>query len=203
MNILVTDDHQIFRSSFITLLKAIVTTPCQYHEAKNGKEALSLIEQIHFHLVFLDVSMPVMNGYETCKQIIAKPNHPPIIMLTQHSKKIVVSHFRGIGVSFITKNAEVTDITEAISNTLAGKQYIEKSLQPETTTDVNLLDLTPQEKALISKLQSGKSSKEISALLHLTPKTVDTYRERLLRKLKVKNVAELISFVFNTGNDQG
>jgi DNA-binding NarL/FixJ family response regulator len=65
------------------------------------------------------------------------------------------------------------------------------------------IEMSKQEKNLIVKLTEGLSSKEIAQQMEVTPKTVETYRERLLKKLKVKNVAELISFAFKTGHDKG
>ena len=176
---------------------------CQFYEAKNGMEAIHLIKKMKFDLVFLDVSMPVMNGYETCKEILAMPSPPPLIMLTQHSEYVVVEHFRRFGLSFITKNASVEDIVKAVSITLSGKQFIEGALDQGHERKLTMFNLTDQEKTLIGKLGSGLSSKEIAEQMALKAKTVTTYRERLLKKMKVKNVAEMISLIFRTGNDQG
>lgn len=202
MNILITDDHQLFRSAFISLLKTTLNTQTKYYEAKNGIETLKLVQEIKIGLVFLDVSMPQMNGYETCKRIRELPCAPSIIMLTQHYEKATVCHFKELGVSFLTKNAEPGTIDSAISIALKGGQFIEEGLMYSGSQAPASIVISKQEKRIITKLASGLSSKEIAAQLNITTKTVDTYRERLLKKLKVKNVAELISFVFKTGNDQ-
>jgi DNA-binding NarL/FixJ family response regulator len=203
MTILITDDHRTFRAAMISLLKASLNPDTVYLEAKNGAEALACLQEINVDLVFLDVCMPHMNGYETCKKIVELPNHPPIIVLTGVIEAASVSHFVALGLSFLTKDASIEQINEAIAVTLAGGQFIEPGLMEGNLPNRFSIEMSKQEKNLIVKLTEGLSSKEIAQQMEVTPKTVETYRERLLKKLKVKNVAELISFAFKTGHDKG
>jgi DNA-binding NarL/FixJ family response regulator len=204
MKILVVDDHNIFRVSLIGVLKSIYTT-YDFEEAGNGSEALEKLKSSKVDLVFLDVSMPIMNGYEVCKFI--RQNYPtlPIIMLTQFYNNGFIYHFFKMGVqSFLTKEASVSELTSAIDCALRGEFFfpeqiriiIEDGRSQETT---GRFELNQQEKRLIQLLHKGITSKDIAHQMGLTIKTVHTYRERLLKKTNSANCAELISFGFRTG----
>lgn len=204
MKILIVDDHKIFRVSLIRFLK---DTYARYDfvEAVNGSDALARLRGSKFDLVFLDVSMPVLDGYEACKFI--RKNYPnlPIIMLTQFHNDGLIHHFLKMGVhSFLTKGADEAELTSAINCVLKGEFFFPEEIRTiianrgnrEETDDFNL---SPQEKKLIQFLQKGITSKEIAHQMGLTTKTVNTYRERLLKKTNAANCAELISFGFRVG----
>ncbi|MBS1507022.1 MAG: response regulator transcription factor [Bacteroidetes bacterium] len=206
MKILLVDDHQIFRASLIRLLRSIYKGLNSYEEAKDGKEALEKLGKSKFDLVILDVSMPVMDGYEASR--ILRQDYPslPIIILTQFDDYYLISHFVRIGInSFLTKDANITELKCAIDSALKNEKFlsdkIERILRVRVSfEDSHQVELAPQEKVLIQLLQQGKTSKDIAQHMGLTIKTVRTYRERLLDKTKTKNVAELISFGFRTGH---
>lgn len=197
MRILIADDHRLFRTAFKRLLDSLLSGDYEVREAENGLEVLDLIENYVFDIIFLDVSMPKLNGYETCKRICFQEERPSVIILTQYDDLSTISHFFRLGVSFLTKNASIADIERAIKASLDGIQYIESGLKFEQK--MIQLDLCRHEKSLIQGLKDGKSSKQISQDLNVTTKTVQTYRERLLKKMKVKNAVELIALVFRTG----
>jgi DNA-binding NarL/FixJ family response regulator len=198
MKILIVDDHKIFRAAFIRFLSTILNPDDECIEAGNGESALALIHDSVFDVVFLDISMPIMDGYEACKQICKIKDHPSVIMLTQHEEKVTSSYFINKGVSFLTKSADPEEIASAIEFVRTGKQYLQNGFSHTECGEINI-ELSGQEKRLIESLQLGNSSRDIAKQMMLTTKTVDTYRERLLKKTKTKNVAELIAFAFKTG----
>lgn len=205
MKLLIVDDHQIFRASFIRLLKIIFHGNNRYEEAGNGFEAIKKMKASRFDVVIMDVSMPEMNGYEACK--IIRHNYPdtPVIMLTQFDDGKLIKHFVNSGVfSFLTKDASIDELKTAISYAVKREKYFSEKVMsiingPNGYDNQFMVELAPQEKVLIHLLEQGKTSKEIATEMGLTLKTVRTYRERLLEKTSTNNVAELISFGFRTG----
>jgi len=124
MEILIVDDHQIFRASLIRFLKSIIKASHNYYEAGNGQEALEKLQASSFDLVFLDVSMPIMDGYETCTAIRQGYPELPIIILTQYDDHHLICHFVQAGIkSFLTKDASETELISAIDCALRGETF--------------------------------------------------------------------------------
>jgi two-component system, NarL family, response regulator DegU len=205
MKILVTDDHALFRQAFINMVNTITAGVCL--EAGNGEEALAVLRTHKIDILFLDVSMPVMNGYDACDRIREKYPQVKIIMLTQFDEKDVISHFIQKGVSaFLTKSSCLEDIECALTKLKNGNTYfprailegIQDSFQ-EVEAHARRVKLSPREKKIIDYLHLGLTSKEIATKIKLNVKTIDGYRERLLTKTQTRNVAELISFAFKRG----
>jgi two-component system invasion response regulator UvrY len=206
MKILVVDDHRLFRKAFNRLLKISVEYPVFCDEAQNGLEAIDKLQKEKFDLVFLDVSMPRMDGVETCKHIESIHIKVPIIVLTQFDNENLIIHFFKLGVhSFLTKDASVDELKVAIESAVSGKKYfppeIDNMIQRKKgeLSEVQRVEFTCQEKRLIQLLREGLISKEIALKMNLTVNTINTYRDRLLAKTKTSNVAQLISFGFSVG----
>jgi DNA-binding NarL/FixJ family response regulator len=202
MKVLIVDNHALFRRAFIYLLKTKFRRGTQFIETANGLEALNLVKTTKVDLIFLDISMPVMNGFEAIQQIKLFHSAQRVIVLTQYDEVDVLSYFHELGASFLTKNADESEIGKAINAVINGQQYIQSSLKYVKRSDIyelKRMELTNQERKLIQLLNEGRSSKEIAGNMELKPKTIETYRERLFKKTHVKNVAELISFAFKHG----
>ncbi len=199
--ILLVDDQKVFRTAFLRLLSLIIEPPFDFVEAENGLEALRVMNDGKFDLIFLDVSMPVMNGYDACRKILSLDPRQPVIILTRHNESDVAAYFVSLGVSFITKDASFEEIRDAINAATNGRQYLQALHKTSVHSFLGSkkFELSMQEKKLIQLLQNGHSSKEIAETLNLTTKTVHTYRERLMKKTETKNVAQLISFTLKTG----
>lgn len=208
MKILVVDDHQLFRKAFIRLLKISIEYPIFCDEAQSGQEAIDKLEQKKFDLVFLDVSMPRMDGVEAYKHI--KNDHPglPVIILTGFDNENLISHFVKTGVhSFLSKGASVDELRSAIESIGTGKKYfpmeieliIKKMIRNRNKDGSKRFDFSCQEKLLMQFLVKGFTSKEIAEQMKLTNNTVRTYKERLMEKTNTQNVAELIAFGFKNG----
>lgn len=129
MKMLMADDHQLFRKAFIRLLKVAVEYKIDCDEAQNGCEAIDKLQKKKFDLVFLDVSMPQMDGVEACNLI--RNEHPkiPIIILTQFDSESMILHFFNMGVhSFLSKGASVDELRTAIASASAGKDISRQRL---------------------------------------------------------------------------
>ncbi|MBI1768665.1 MAG: response regulator transcription factor [Bacteroidetes bacterium] len=208
MDILVVDDQQIFRKAFVRLLKEAVDQGINCDEAQNGYEAIEKMQKIKFDLVFLDVSMPRMDGLEACRHIRTEHPKVPIIILTQFDNETLIFHFFNIGVhSFLSKDANIDELTAAIDSARREEKYfppwidliIQKKRHELSNNSWQKIELSCQEKRLLQLLQEGHTSKEIALEMNLAVNTIHTYRDRLLEKTRTRNVAQLISFGFRIG----
>lgn len=208
MKVLVVDDHELFRKAFIRLLKFSIEYPVSCDEAQNGFEAIDKLQNEKFDLMFLDVSMPRMDGIETCKRLKSAFINVPVIVLTQFDNENLIFHFYKLGVqSFLTKGASVEELKEAVESAVSFRKYfplevnliIQRMTGNQNQGSQQRIDLTCQEKLLLQYLKGGLTSKEIAEKMNLTDKTVRTYKERIMEKTNTRNVAELISFGFKNG----
>lgn len=206
MKILLTDDHELFRKSLAMLLATLIEAPIIFEEAASGETALEKLRDNSFDLLFLDISMPGMNGTTVCRHLYESGIKTSVIVLTQLDDAHLISQLLALGVkSFLTKDCSIPEIALAINTVRNGQIYLPEKLNESVKALANGYhenirpDLSIQEVRLIKFLQQGLTSKDIAQEMHLTVKTVDTYRERILHKTKTKNVAELISMAFKTG----
>jgi DNA-binding NarL/FixJ family response regulator len=138
MNILIVDDHRLFRIAIIGLLKTSSIHDCD--EAPNGQEALEKLRKKSFDLVLLDVSMPVMDGFETCKHIVHEYSNLPVIILTQFDSESLIRHFLDLGVhSFLSKGASADELISAIESAKTGKKNLHSSADQSCQTIGNLV----------------------------------------------------------------
>jgi DNA-binding NarL/FixJ family response regulator len=170
MRILVVDDQQLPRRTFVRMLEMIILPKPACVQCSNGKEALTELRNSSFDIVFLDVSMPVMDGYDACKIIRSEYPLTRIIVLTQHDKESLFLHFFNLDVhSILTKDIDLEEVLTAVEKVGGGEKYfpqkIREIIQKEMgkqENEVGNIDLTPREKRLIRLLQEGLSSKEIA-----------------------------------------
>lgn len=202
MHILIADDHQLFRKSLCKLLLSFD----EVEEAANGKEALAVLSTQRIDLIFLDVRMPEMDGFDACKQIFKEHPYAKVIILTMYDSKPIILHFIQLGVkSFLTKNVDPKEVQIAIREVMKGGCYfpdeilhiIKNSLSHLNT--ISNLQLSEKEKNILTFLERGLTSKELAQQMQLSTKTISSYRERLLFKTQTKNVAELISWGYKNG----
>ncbi len=199
---LIIDDHTLMVSAIVQLLKCDFQHAA-YHTAANGKEALEILKVTPVDMIFLDVSMPEMNGYETFP--ILKSTYPstPVILLTMLHDESVVHHFIQLGITAIMLKSCEEGLATAVRTVWESGGYfsdeiaeiIKKNLLhvpgkiPNGASHLNLL-------RYISK---GKTSKEMAGLLSLSENTVNSYRQDLLKSTHTKNTDELIAFGYRTG----
>jgi DNA-binding NarL/FixJ family response regulator len=202
LRILLTDDHPLYRKALGELLRAMLTPAPVLSEASHGREALELLNCHHYDLLFLDISMRVMDGHAVLKELKGKGFQIPTIVMTQHNELLLAQHLvNTYGVSFVTKDSEEEIVLAAFEATLAGRSYVSLpgDITPKPVSTNILRSMSDHEIKLLELLGEGLSSKEISGRLGITVKTVYTYRERLLEKTNTKNMSELISLSFRTG----
>jgi len=206
IKILLVDDHKIITDGISNLLEnesgiQVIAV------AHNGEEALHKITEIEINLVLLDIDMPVMNGIECAEKISEKYPNLNIAMLTMHEEKALIQQFIEMGVKgYFLKTIQKDELIHAIKIIANGGDYFpsdvtkallkKEKINPNVTQSPLLADLSERELEIIKLIAGGLSNKEIADQLFISPRTVDTHRTNLMKKLDIHNIAGLVRFAF-------
>jgi DNA-binding NarL/FixJ family response regulator len=174
--------------------------------AEDGREALRLARELTPDVVVMDISMPDLNGIEAARQIRVRVPAVRIIMLSMHSNLEHVHQALAAGADgYVLKESAATEVVAAVRAVAAGRRYlspaVESAMAQAGGASVRgpLESLSSRERQVIQLVVEGKSSAEIAGIVHLSPKTVETYRSRLMKKLGVPNVTALVKFAVQHG----
>jgi DNA-binding NarL/FixJ family response regulator len=206
LRILVADDHDIIRRG----LKELLTSRPGWEvcaEAKTGREAVTLAEQLKPDVVVMDISMPDLNGLEAARKIRKSLPKCEILILTLHFSDQLVREIVEAGVrAYIMKSDADRDLVaavEALSNhrpfftARAADMLLDGFVRPHATVDPDAVirnRLTAREREIVQLLAEGKSSKEVAVSLGISVKTAETHRANIMRKLELHSVSELVRY---------
>lgn len=206
INVLLVDDHELVRTGIRRLLEDVNGIKV-YAEADCGEAALSEARKKRPDVVLMDVSMPGIGGLEATRKLIQLYPDLPIIIVTVHTDDPFPSSLLKAGASgYLHKGCSVDEIVTAIKSVHVGKRYISTDIAQELA--LSLLPgnekspfeaLSQREMQVMLMLVQGNRVHEISEQLHLSPKTISTYRTRLFEKLRVGNDAELTRLAMHHG----
>lgn len=207
IKVLLADDHSIVRAG----LRRIVEESGEMvviAEASDGNEAIKQIRETLPDVAVVDISMPGMDGLEVINQLRSYCPELPILILTMHEEEQYVIRAIGAGArGYMTKRSAPEELVNAIRKVHSGGRYLSDSAAESLalrlgrgTSNMSLLDtLSNREIQVLRCLSLGKTNSEIAEIYHISIKTVDTYRSRLLRKLNLRNNAELSRFAIQNG----
>jgi DNA-binding NarL/FixJ family response regulator len=199
---LIVDDHSIFRQG----VKMIITSAfknSECGEAGNSAEALIKLNKGKWDIIILDINMPGRSGLDFIVDVLSFNSEIPILVLSMYEEdQMALRALKAGAKGYLTKSRAADDLIGAINRILTGKQYITENVaelllnevQKKETGDVMKV-LSDREYFVLMRLAAGETLTEISRSLTLSVKTIYTYRTRCMRKLNLKNMAELISFV--------
>ncbi|MCL7753909.1 response regulator transcription factor [Polaribacter sp. Z022] len=211
IRILIADDHPLIaegiKNTFDNLEDYQVVAV-----VNNGAEAINFIEQHLVDIALLDINMPIMDGIE-CAKIIAKDyKDVKIAMLSMYQESSIIKNLIDLGVKgYMLKTIPSDELLLAIKNIYNGKEYfnsdVTKALLSNDTIASHqfkkkspLVDeLTTRETEILKYISQGFTNIQIGEKLFISPRTVDTHRTNIMRKLDVNNVASLIRFAFQNG----
>ena len=156
----------------------------------------------------MDLAMPLLNGADATAQIVEKQDAAKIVMLSMHS---TVEHvFRALqagALGYLRKESAGSEVVDAVRTVHAGRRYLSQKITESVvddyirkrTVDSPLESLSQREREILQMLVEGKSGTEIARLLHVSPKTVDTYRSRMMQKLGIGDLPGLVKFALQHG----
>lgn len=207
IKVLLVDDHAILRAGLRALLETypdieVVGVAC------DGQEAICKVRELHPDVALMDVAMPGMNGLIATRRILAENPHARVLILTQYSNKEYVLPLLQAGASgYVLKQAADTDLITAIRTVHEGQSFlyppIAKLLLEAYVSGQEREDpyesLTPREREVLIFIAQGYTNPQIADILHISTKTVDVHRTRLMRKLDLHNVAEVTRYAIRRG----
>jgi DNA-binding NarL/FixJ family response regulator len=200
LNIAIVDDHEMFRSG----IKFILSENDNWNlliEAKNGFDFIEQLDSKIPDLVLMDISMPIMNGFETTKKLFEIHPNTKVIVLSMHTDKEYYYEMITLGVhGFIPKDAHIEELTYGINEVANGKNYFSKDIMQNFAVTIqnvdseNKIQLNDKEKVILSLICNGNINKEIAEKLDLSTKTIEKYRNSLIKKTNTRNTAQLVMF---------
>ena len=187
------DDHKLFANGLSSILESLGLRIIATFE--NGRDAMNYLRNNEVDLIFSDINMPKMNGIQLCKQLKEEKINTKIIMLSMYEDaSIIKDAFNNGAHAYLTKNTEKKEIITAIENCLKGKKYVNKKLVISKRKILESQDnftlqykLTLREREILKLILQEKSNQEISALLVISKRTVETHKKNTFLKLGVKN----------------
>jgi DNA-binding NarL/FixJ family response regulator len=203
INILIADDHKLIRETWTIILnrdsRFKVIGSCS-----NSEDAVKMTGDLHPDVVLMDINMLPFSGIEATRQIREISPDTRIIGVTMHSQPAYAKKMLQLGASgYVTKNSSKEEMINAILQVSEGNKFIcdeIKELISEASEDSAVVEavntLTEREMDVINLIKNGNSSKDISIKLQISIKTVEVHRHNILKKLKLKNAAALIHYMY-------
>ena len=209
IKVLVADDHAIILDGICSLLGTISGLKV-VGRAENGRKALELAIKLRPDVVIMDISMPELNGFEAARQIGAEVPGVRIIALSMYAEKRYVLGMLKAGVSgYLIKDCAFQELAEAISVVHRGGTYLSPKIADtvrkalldsiEETPMTVSEELTERERQVLQRMAEGVKTRDIAEELHVSVKTVETYRASIMQKLNLYSVAELTKFAVREG----
>lgn len=209
IRIVLADDHAVLRAGLKALLDA-EPDMAVVGEAGTGEEAIEKVKALKPDIVVMDLSMPGMGGLEATRRIAALGQGTRVLVLTMHAEEeFLLPVLEAGGSGYVRKTSADEDLTRAIRVVArdevflypsAAKLLLQRYKEAEEEDEKSPLNrLTEREREVLTLTAEGYSSSEIGEKLFISPKTVDTYRARVMEKLGLHHRAELVRFALRTG----
>lgn len=210
IRVLIADDHAVVREG----IRAVLASTPDFEvvgEARDGTEALALALELEPDVLLLDLSMPKRSGLEIAAEIRAKRDSIRVLILSMHDHpEYVLQAVRAGATGYVLKDALPDELRSAVRTVHEGTEYIHPAAACQLSTALreesdrarrrSAVDrLTPRERDVLVRLARGLTNKEIAAELGISPRTVETHRDGLARKLEMRSVADLTRLVLESG----
>jgi|SRR5215472_5605034 len=210
IRVLLADDHTLIRAG----LRMVVTSQPDLiviGEANNGREAVALADKLKPDVVVMDIGMPSLNGIEACRHVHAALPQTQVVMLSMHSDEgYVLRALKAGAKAYLLKDSAEVDLASAIRAVAGGKSFFSPAVGKvlledymrklkRTGADDSYELLSPREREVLQLVAEGKSSKDVAHLLSLSVNTVETHRAKIMQKLNLHNIPELILYAVRKG----
>ena len=205
IRVFLADDHAVVRDGVRFLLEAQPDIRV-VGDAGDGRTAVRLVAQLLPDVVLMDISMPELNGIEATGQIRAACPQTQVVILSMHStSEHIYRALQAGALGYLLKESAGAEVATAVRAVHAGRRYLSPriietmpevlaSLAAEPRAKSPLESLSPREREILQLVVEGQSSAAIAAELALSPKTIDTYRSRLMLKLGIGDLPALVKF---------
>lgn len=208
-SIMLADDHPVVRQG----LRALLDTEPEFTivgEAADGLEVAGLVERLRPDVLVLDLMLPGLTGLEVTRQISQRYPRTRVVILSMYANEAyVLAALKNGAAAYVLKAASAADLVRAIREVSAGRRYlspplsenaIEAYLQKAHATPLDPYEtLTTREREVLHLAAEGCANAEIAARLFISPRTVETHRANLMRKLGLQNQTELVRYALRKG----
>lgn len=209
IRILLVEDHSIVREGLKALLEKQPDIEV-VGQAEDGRKAVHMSRELLPDVVIMDIAMPDMNGIEATRLIMRESPSTKIIGLSIHlDRRYVVEMLKAGSSGYLLKDCAFEELTNAVHTVVRGNIYLSPQISDIIINEyMNLLSkedgsvfsvLTTREREVLQLLAEGKRTREIASLLRISTKTVETYRQQIMDKLDIRNVAELTKYAIREG----
>jgi DNA-binding NarL/FixJ family response regulator len=211
ITVLLAEDHAIVRQGLCALLE-VDGEFFVAGEAKTGREAVEMAKSLKPDVILMDIAMPVLNGLEATRQILAVDPAAKVIILSAHSDDAYIERTTAAGVAgFLEKQTSAESLTKAIREVAKGQKFFSPSIAkrlhdgPSKTRDRNGFvkangnRLTSRESEVLQLVAEGSANKQVAGELGISIKTVEKHRQRLMDKLNIHDTAGLTRYAISAG----
>jgi two-component system, NarL family, response regulator NreC len=209
VTLLLADDHQIVRQGLWALLRGVADFRV-VGEAADGHDAVREAERLQPDVAVLDLMLPGINGLEVARRVVRRSPRTRIVMLSMHADEAyVIESLRAGASGYVLKDAGADELILGIRAAAAGKRYFSPPLSEPALGAYarkaagNPLDpyhtLTAREREVLQMTAEGQSGTEIAHRLFISPRTVETHRANLMRKLGLRNLKEVVRYAVQRG----
>lgn len=207
--VVLADDHAIVRQG----LRAVLEAASEFNvvgEVADGLQVLDVVEQMRPNVLVLDLMMPGLNGLEITRQVRLRCPQTRVVILSMHAdESYVMEALRNGAAGYVLKEASTTEVAQAVREVAAGRRYLSQPLSERAievyaekaqSAPLDLYDtLTTREREVLQLCVEGCSSTEMATRLGISPRTADTHRANLMRKLGLQNQTALVRYAFRRG----
>lgn len=207
IRVLIADDHAVVAEGLRFVVQAqpdMEVVDC----VQDGREAVRRALATEPNIVLIDHAMPVLNGTEATRLILERCPKTRVIILSMHTNQVHVLHALQAGaMGYVAKKSAAKEVVDAIRAVHQGTRYLSKELVDKVIDQVlrrapdqePLERLSSRERQVLQMIAEGHAVAEIAATLSLSPKTVETYRARMMEKLDIHDMATLVKFAIQSG----
>jgi two-component system response regulator NreC len=208
IRILLADDHAVLRAG----LRALLAAEPDFEvvgEAADGREAVTLTEELNPDVVVMDLAMPVMGGLEATRLISSRQSGTRVLVLTMHAEEqYLLQVVQAGGSGYVLKRSADTELMEAIRAVSRGEVFLYPGAVKLLLSEYGQAahgarrthhELSEREQEVLKLTAEGYSNHEIGERLAISPKTVDTYRQRIMEKLDLHHRTELVHYALDRG----
>ena len=205
IHILLADDHAVVRQGFKMILAAQPDMEI-VGEAGNGREAVELAGTLQPDVIVMDVAMPELNGIEATRRLADSSPRTRVLALSMHKDSVYVREILRAGArGYLLKDSIASDLLAAVRAVARGEGYLSPGVSDAVLDDyrrhvTDPIDLlTSREREVLQMIAEGKTNKDIATVLNLSVYTVDAHRGRIMEKLNVHSVTDLVRFAVRCG----
>jgi len=207
--VVLADDHAIVRRGIRAVLEATAEFAV-VAEVSDGLQVPEVVERLRPNILVLDLMMPGLNGLEITRQVRSRCPQTQVIILSMHADEAyVVEALRNGAAGYVLKEASTTEIAQAVREIAAGRRYLSQPLSERAikvyvekahATPMDAYEtLTTREREVLQLCAEGYSSTEIATRFGISPRTADTHRANLMRKLGLQGQTDLVRFALRRG----